>query len=532
MSDERPNILFLLSDEHSFRCMGRCAEEDGGEPICTPNFDWLAERGAVFTDAYCQMPLCTPSRISLLTGREVRASGAWTNRSVLRPELPTLPGALAAAGYETCLVGKMHLGGNVQYAGFRHRPYGDLTGGTGHQWEPLGSEERTGMRVRTEKAGVTEIPESLIQDQVVCHESVAWLREFHSARPDRPWFLCASFSRPHFPYTSPARHFNRYWPGNITPPRVGPTGDAYDHPMSVNMRKGFEADAISDEEMMKARAAYFACVSYLDEAIGDLLLRLESAGLLENTIVVYASDHGEMAGEHGVWWKNGWYEACTRVPLIVSTPEQREGDDSARTIRTPVGLVDLFPTLCAFAEAETPDELDGEDLSAVVCGEAEAPDRPIFCDALTTRWGKGNEFRMARWGRFKYVGFRSAPPLFFDLEEDPGEQRNLVDCAEGEARDALDRMRGLVGKTMDFDAAEWERDVRDGELKEKYSQGLGRRWGNLYVMPSGKVADADAPLYSPTTLSDNPAEFFHDWPGSADAGTPAQDIGDSNERGD
>ena len=519
MPPDRPNILFLLSDEHSFRCMGHCPEEEGGEEAYTPTFDRLAEDGTVFTDAYCQMPLCTPSRISLLTGREVRPCGAWTNSSVLRPELPTLPGALADAGYATCLVGKMHLGGSVQYVGFQGRPYGDLTGGTGHQWEPIGRRDGKGMRQRTSEAGVTEIPESLIQDQVVCHESVAWLRERQSAAPEQPWFLCASFSRPHFPYTTPARHFNRYWPDNITEPKVGAAGDAYDHPMSVGMRRGFMADAISRDEMMKARAAYFACVSYLDEAVGDLLIRLDCDGLLDNTIIVYTTDHGEMAGEHGVWYKNGWYEACTRVPLIVSLPEQRNGEDAARRVRTPVGLWDLYPTLCSFADAKTSDELDGADLSEVARGKADAPDRPIVCDALTPRWGEGTEFRMVRQGPYKYVRFRNAPPLFFDLEKDPGEQRNLVGSAEGEAAAARDALRAFAESSMDFDEAERERTVRDGKLKEQYPQGTDRGWGNLYVMPSGKIVNADATLYTPTVLSDNPARFFHDWPSERQGGT-------------
>ncbi|NLS78549.1 MAG: sulfatase-like hydrolase/transferase, partial [Chloroflexi bacterium] len=422
----KPNILFLFSDEHSFRYMGHTPPGEGGEPARTPTLDRLAERGTVFTDAYCQMPLCTPSRISLLTGREVRASGAWTNESVLRPTLPTIARTLGEAGYATCLVGKMHLGGSAQFAGFQHRPYGDLTGKCGHQWEPLDDNDRHAMRTRTSHVGVTGIPESLLQDEIVCHETVAWLREHQHAQADQPWFLCASFSRPHFPLTAPRRHVERYWPNGVTPPRVGPGGDAYDHPMSVGMRRGFRVDDIGHDEMMRARAAYFANVSYLDEVIGDLLLRLEASGLLENTVIVYSTDHGEMAGEHGAWWKNGWYEGCTRVPLIVSLPEQRRGESPATRCQMPVGLVDLFPTLCALAGAEAPGELDGRDLSPALCGGHLDPDRPVFCDGLTPRWGPGTEFRMIRWRGWKYVRFRAAPPLFFDLREDPDEQHNLL----------------------------------------------------------------------------------------------------------
>ena len=324
---DRPNILFLLSDEHSFRFMGHVSPEEGGESVETPALDGLANHGVRFTNAYCQMPLCTPSRLSLLTGLEVRRCGGWWNEVVLRPELPTLPAVLGQAGYETCLVGKMHLGGINQFAGFKHRPYGDFTGLTGHQWEPLES-KKTGpyaMRFRTAKAGITEIPESQMQEHLVAEEGLAFVRERRHTDPGAPWFLCLSFSRPHFPLTAPRRHFERYWPEGVTPPKVGPTGDAFNHPMSVGMRKGFRAEEITTEEMMKARAAYFACVSYLDEIIGDLLARMERAGLLDNTIIVYTTDHGEMAGEHGVWWKQGWYEACTRVPLLISLPQHRTG---------------------------------------------------------------------------------------------------------------------------------------------------------------------------------------------------------------
>ena len=513
-----PNILYLLSDEHSFRCMGHVLDEEGGEPVHTPALDRLANEAIRFSDAYCQMPLCTPSRISQLTGREVRGSGAWNNNSVLRPELATLPKALTGAGYATCLVGKMHLGGNRQFVGFQHRPYGDLTGRTGHQWEPLLPDASHSMRDRTGGVGVTAIPESLLQDQVVAQESVAWLREQARAHPHQPWFLCASFSRPHFPLTAPRRHIDAYWPDGVTEPRVPAAGDAYDHPMSVAMRRGFRAEAIEHKEMLRARAAYFANVSYLDEVVGDLLLRLDSSGLLENTVIVYTTDHGELAGEHGVWWKNGWYEGCTRVPLLISLPEQRRSRSESHrrppeVCRTPVGLTDLFPTLCRLADAAVPEELDGIDLR-VGDGPVRPPERPIFCDALTPRWGAGMEFRMIRWRQYKYVTFRDAPPLFFDLADDPGEQRNLIERGvAGEAAEAQRALAELAATSMDFDAAERERTERDGDLHTTYALDLPRVSGNLYLFPDGRLINVDDPLiYDPTVLTDDPAAVFNDWP--------------------
>jgi choline-sulfatase len=511
----RPNILFLFSDEHGFRYLSARDRADGGEPVDTPTLDSLIRGGTYFTDAYCQMPLCTPSRITVLTGKHVQSSGAWSNESVLRPELDTLPGAFSAAGYTTCLVGKMHLGGNRQFCGFDFRPYGDLTGKCGHQWEPIDDYERArAMRTRTAEAGVTGVPESLIQDEIVAAETVAFLREHAAASPEKPWFLCASFSRPHFPLTAPRRFIDKYTDRGIPDPFVPASGDAYDHPMSVGMRRGFMADAIDAEETRRARIGYFACVEYLDQVIGDLLARLDRDGLLDNTIIVYTTDHGEMAGEHGVWWKNGWYEACTRVPLIISRPEVRSGESPARVCRRPVGLVDLFPTLCSLTGVESSAEMEGRDLSATVISGDDPEDKPVFCDALQPRWGEGTEFRSIRYRQYKYVRFRHAPPLFFDLAADPGEQKNLIERGiPAGAKPDFEFMEQVAGESIDFDAAERDRTVRDGSLSEQYAQTLPPATDNLYLMPSGRLINADDTLYYPTVIVDTPEQAFGDFPG-------------------
>ncbi len=510
------NILFLLSDEHSFRFMGHVSEAEGGEAdIETPTFDQLAAQGTVFNNAYCQMPLCTPSRISLLCGKEVRKSGAWSNNSVLRPELDTIPKALADAGYATCLVGKMHLGGNQQFVGFQHRPYGDLTGHTGHQWEPIDAPQK-GMRERTCGAavGVTTIPESRMQERVIAEESLAWLREQRHANPEQPWFLCASFSRPHFPLTAPKRWIDRYAPDTISKPMVPAGGDAWDHPMSVGMRRGFKTEEIEPDECMRARGGYFACVSYLDEMIGDMLNNLGAAGFLEDTVIVYTTDHGEMAGEHGMWWKNGWFEGCTRVPFIISTPEQRRGDKPPIRCSTPVALLDLFPTLCGLADAPAPDGLDGVDLSAVVRGAGEPESRPVFTDALTPRWGAGTEFRSIRLGDYKYVRFRAADPLFFDLKNDPHEQHNLLSRGvPEEAREVLAELQQFANDSIDFDAAEREREERDGDLHDKYPRLPRLSSENHYILPDGRVVNADDTLYAPEVIAEKPQDIFGDYPG-------------------
>jgi choline-sulfatase len=279
--------------------------------------------------------------------------------------------------------------------------------------------------------------------------------------------------------------------------------------MSVAMRRGFQAEAIGHGETMRARAAYFACVSYLDGVLGDLLARLAADGLLDHTIVVYTTDHGELAGEHGVWWKNGWYEGCTRVPLILSLPEQRRHDAPPRTVATPVGLVDLFPTLCDLAGLPVPDGLAGRSLAAAARTGAPLADQPVFCDALTPRWGAGNEFRAIRWRTWKYVVFRAAPPLFFDLAADPGEQTNLAEARlAGDALAARAYLAQVAAESIDFAAAEQDRKLRDGKLHLEFAQNLPPSTGNLYLMPDGRLLNADDLLYHPTVIAERPEDAF------------------------
>ncbi|MBT3276112.1 MAG: sulfatase-like hydrolase/transferase [Spirochaetales bacterium] len=499
----KPNVLFLFSDEHSFRFLGSLSHTYPGlaESVLTPNLDKLAARGALYTDAYCQMPLCTPSRLCVLTGLEVRKAGAWSNASALRPGLETMPMAFSRAGYRTVLVGKMHLGGRRQMGGFDDRPYGDMTGMCGHQVEPIDNlDYANSMRARTEHTGTTGLPETQLQDSIVANETLSWIREHEAKETGSPWFLTAGFSRPHFPLTAPSRWIDYYTRHGVSEPMVPASGDAYNHPMSVGMRKGFLAEQVDNDECMKARRAYFACVSYLDEVIGDLLVRLDADGHLDNTIVVYSSDHGEMAGEHGVWWKNGWYEACTRVPLIISTPESRKRSSPA-VCTTPVALIDIFPTLCALSAVAAPQGCDGRDISAGL-QKGELEDQPVSCDALVPRWGEGTEFRSVRFRNLKYVRFRNAPPLCFDLGTDPGEQKNLLAGDPPEKhRAAIDRLEKYSEETMDFSMAEEERLHRDGSLHDDFPEildtGVPADYRNCYCLPDGRLIDAECHLYQP-----------------------------------
>jgi len=271
-----PNILWIMTDEHNRDVAGFA-----GDPIVnTDNLDRLAARAVRFDNATCTNPVCTPSRMSILTGRDAHRCSAWSNHWIIFPEHRTWPAHFAAHGYRTCLVGKMHFGGRDQMNGFQHRPYGDLRHALGHQPDPLCMYPGY---AQAKSAGVTEIPESLIQDVVVTRETLAFLLEHQSSEPDTPWFVCASYGRPHAPLTAPGRYIRRYG-GRIPPAAVGRDGaanlEAYARRLVYDL---------TEEQSVSGREGYYACVDFVDDCIGELLDGLGKTGLLDNRLLGQAA---------------------------------------------------------------------------------------------------------------------------------------------------------------------------------------------------------------------------------------------------
>jgi choline-sulfatase len=508
MPPDRPNVLILQSDQHCYRCLGR-RDPESGEPVGTPALDRLFESGTSFENTYAQVPICTPSRISTLTGQDPTRCGAWGNGHMLPDEAPTIADAFGEAGYETCYAGKMHVEGDNQFAGFDHYPYGDVLGTMGHQIEPPKSywEKDAPDLSPPGYTGVTGIPESMLQERTVAEESRAFLRE-HEAASDDPWLMYASFSRPHGPLTAPSRFMDRHSPDEVPPPAIGTDGDAATHPA---LERIGDAPPEGPNGLAEFRAAYFACVEFLDEVIGDFLAGLERDGLLDDTIVVYTSDHGDNNGNHGIVGKLTWHESSARVPLVIETPKQRAGDAS-RSVETPVGLVDLYPTLCGLSGVPIPGGVDGWDLSAAVETGTE-PDRgPVTSSCLSpVCWGEGTEFRMVRDGRWKYVHHRDYPDALFDLEADPTEQDNLLPDPAGEAADAHERLAARVDQTTDWAELEAARERAEERVAER-NLGIVDGSYNQYHLPDGRVVDADAPLYHPRLFANEPERLVNDFP--------------------
>ena len=436
----------------------------------------------------------------MLTGKHAHRCSAWRNGSILFPEHLTMPAHFARYGYTTCLVGKMHFGGQEQHHGFQHRPYGDLRGNAGHQIDPLPDPRRIPLgefRGRTQLAGITEIPVSLLQESVVNVETIEFLREHPR---EKPWFLFASYSRPHFPLTTPKRFFDRYWPNNVDMPDIPPEHLERTHRFAKSLRDKFKTSEIPAEETKRARAAYYACCEFLDQIIGDLLAILERDGFLDNTIIVYTTDHGEMAGEHGQWWKGSYYEAASRVPLIILDRELRQS--LGRRVTSPVELNDIFPTLCIRAGIPpAPQGIDGSDMSDLMTGRTEEWRHTAITQLFWPQ--RSGPMRMIRTPRYKYIRFPEDEPILFDLENDPGEFENLSQTSDIYRKIETDWYDNLMAN---FD---WEvvtqQIASDRERESRYASSWNKgTTPNQYTLPDGRIVDSETCLYSPTVqdLSD------------------------------
>jgi choline-sulfatase len=394
----------------------------------------------------------------------------------------------------------MHFGGRDQMNGFQLRPYGDLRHGLGHQAEPL---SMFPGYANAASAAVTEIPESLLSDVVIAREAAAFLQEHLDAEPETPFFLCASFTRPHCPLTAPGRYIRRYRDA-VEPPPHASTFTEYLEPYARATQDAAGFRDLSDEQIARAVEAYYACVDFVDDCIGELLRAARECGGMENTVVIYTTDHGEMLGRHGLWGKAVYYDEAVRVPLLISGPGVASG---AHAVRHPISLMDLFPTTCALADLPIPDGLDGVDCSALLAdpGGAEPPRAfapsayfkygvrvDHFLSKNTREPGAHRAMRLLRDARWKYVDIEEGEPLLFDLSSDPGETINLAGQAEHAERRG--RMHAELSGGIDWPGLRAQL-AEDRARVPEYFSGLQPSTPNQYRLPDGRVFDAEASLY-------------------------------------
>jgi choline-sulfatase len=377
--------------------------------------------------------------MSFMTGRHVHDIGAWDNATPLRSDIPTWAHMLRAAGYEVVLSGKQHFVGADQHHGFEAQLARDLHAESAHPiflWDD-GIREAAQPWPSLAQAGPGTTTEIEVDDQVEA-AALAFLRD--PARKDRPWALNVSFIAPHFPFVVPQRYWDMYPPEDVDLPSIPPGHLERQHPVYQRMRTMYGMIDFEEDLVRRGRAGYYGLITYLDDKIGELLAALEEQGLDGDTLVVYVSDHGEMAGEHGMWRKSNFYEHSSRIPLILRWPGHLP---QGRRVPEVVSLVDLVATLVDAAGAPVPGPLAGESLLALARGDLEEGAWKDEAFAAYLAHGVAGPMAMLRRGRYKLNVSLGDPPELYDVEADPEELHDLApDPAHQEVLDdLLARMR-------------------------------------------------------------------------------------------
>jgi choline-sulfatase len=419
---EPKNLLFIMSDEHNPHVMG-CYDN----PVAkTPNIDALAARGTRFTNAHCSAPICVPSRASFATGRYVHEIGAWDNAAPYTGEEAASWGhRLTSQGHKVTTVGKLHYRRKEDPTGFDdQRIPMHVLGGVGDLYAllrgemPVSQEPYSRRHILEAGAGESEY---IRYDRAIAEASARWLKE-EAKDHDRPWVLFVSFATPHFPLVVPEEYFGLYPPDELPLPVQHAPEEWPRHPAIEEYRRLSGLEKPFDEKTVRnALAAYYGLVTFLDEQIGIVLQALDETDLRENTRIIYTSDHGDLIGEHGLWYKSSMYEGAVGVPMILAGPGVSEGKASA----TNVSLVDCYPSLVEAVGAQLTSEdkdLPGESLWELAREDYRA--RTVFAEYHAVYSPSGTY--MVRDERYKCVFYVGYPPQLFDLAEDPNE---LVDLS-------------------------------------------------------------------------------------------------------
>lgn len=422
-SKKRPNFLIIMSDEHG----GMFSSAYQHPLVETPNMERLAEEGVTFDAAYCNAPLSVPSRICFMTGQHNWHCKGWDNATPMRSDAMTWPYLLRAQGYDVVLSGKMHLVGRDNLHGFRRQLAKDIHAHLRHPiylWKD-GIPRATRPWPGVYEAGPGRTVEIEADDQAE-EAAVAYLKE--AARKEQPFALCVGPIAPHFPFVVPEPYFSRYYPEKVDLPNNPPGHLENLPPAAQRLRTAFGFWSYTEEQVRRARAAYYGLISYVDDKIGSLLDTLDAVGLAENTVVVYTSDHGDMLGEHGLWRKMSFYEQSERIPMLVRWPGAVL---AGRRIGQCVSLIDLSATILdiggvSIEEQKEKWEIDGDTMLALMQGQDEGWKDEAFAEH--NAHGTDRARAMVRRGAWKLCYTHGDPPEFqlYDLASDPGEFDNLA----------------------------------------------------------------------------------------------------------
>ena len=435
------NVLLIMSDEHSREIAG-CY---GNPFVRTPNLDALAARGVVFENAYCNSPICVPSRASLATGEYVHRTGYWDSAAPYDGRVPSWHHRLRDAGYDVVSIGKLHFRSADDDHGFSevfHPVY--VVDGIGDVHGLLRTEKRVREVARGLAAEAGRGPSPYTRfDSRVADATVRWLRERGRRKDRSQWALFSSMVSPHYPLIAPQEFYDLYGRLDLPRPRLYRKADRPDHPVIAHYRETWNYDDFFDVERLDVGLkAYYGLCSFLDFQIGRILAALDESGFNDDTLVIYTSDHGESLGNRGLWGKSVMYEESSGVPLLISGP----GIASGQRCPTPASLVDIYPTVVAAvcgtlnARERT---LPGDNLIALA--REQPADRVMFSE-LHDDGSLTGEF-MVRQGEWKLVHYVDYRPQLFDLSADPFEEKDLA--GRPETHDVQDRLYEELHKIVD-----------------------------------------------------------------------------------
>lgn len=459
----RPNILILMVDQLN----GTLFPDGPADFIHAPHLRALADRSARFANTYTASPLCAPARASLMSGQLPSRTRVYDNAAEFASDIPTYAHHLRRAGYYTGLSGKMHFVGPDQLHGFEERLTTDIYPAD-FGWTP--DYRKPGERIdwwyhnlgSVTGAGVAETSNQMEYDDEVAFHATQKLYQLSRTSDDaagRLWCLTVSFTHPHDPYVARRKYWDLYENSPALEPAVSdiPFAEQDAHAQRLMQACDYTSFDITREHVRSARQGYLANISYVDDKVGEILDVLRATRMLDNTIIVFTSDHGDMLGERGLWFKMNFFEGSARVPLMISG----KGIKPQR-ITQPVSTLDINPTLAAFAGidiAAVKPWTDGEDLTGVIAGgkrqgpvlmeyAAEGSNAPLVC---------------MRDGQYKFVHCEIDPPQLFDLESDPQELTNLAaDPAHAK----------LLAQFQAAAKARWDMAAYDAAVRESQA----RRW--------------------------------------------------------
>ncbi|MGB3644872.1 MAG: choline-sulfatase [Mesorhizobium sp.] len=457
------NILIIMVDQFN----GTFFPDGPADFLHAPNLKALAARSARFRNNYTGSPLCAPGRAAFMSGQLPSRTGVYDNAAEFPSSIPTYAHHLRAAGYYTGLSGKMHFVGPDQLHGFEERLTTDIYPAD-FGWTP--DYRKPGERIdwwyhnlgSVTGAGVAEITNQMEYDDEVAFFAEQKLYDLSRASDDaarRPWCLTVSFTHPHDPYVARRKYWDLYEDCPALEPQVGfiPYEKQDAHSQRLYKASDYDSFDITPEQVRRSRRGYFANISYIDDKVGGLLSVLERTRMADDTIVVFCSDHGDMLGERGLWFKMSFLEGSARVPLTIAGK-----GISAGLIGKPTSNLDILPTLCDLAGIDMSAIMpwtDGQSLKPLIEGKGRG--EPVLMEYAAE--GSYAPLVGIREGRYKFIHCEIDPPQLFDLESDPRELTNLA---------ADPAHAGLVAAFMEKVRARWDMARFDADVRASQA----RRW--------------------------------------------------------